>query len=168
MTFLITRVLLGLLLAVNTTSLCHAKEPTAASGESLSDFPQSTLNILTPDARQHHFQVWIADTNPRREQGLMFVTSLATHTGMLFIFDQPQRVQMWMKNTVIPLDMLFINAHGRIDSIAVNAMPMSLRIIDSKQPVLAVLELAGGSSTQLGIHAGAIVQHPFFAAPDSH
>lgn len=90
------------------------------------------------------------------------VKSLAPNTGMLFIFDQPERIQMWMKNTLIPLDMLFIDAHGRIDSIAANTTPMSLKIIDAKRPVLAVLEIAGGMTARAGIGAGAIVKHPVF------
>jgi hypothetical protein len=130
----------------------------------LSNFPQTALSILTPDARQHAFQIWVADSPARREQGLMFVKGLPDSTGMLFVFDRPQRIQMWMKNTLIPLDMLFIDANGRIDNIAVNAEPLSLSIIDSKHAVLGVLELAGGSTEKLGIHAGDIVQHPYFAS----
>ncbi len=130
----------------------------------LSDFPQSSLSVLTPDARQHLFKVWVANTEAHRQQGLMFVKSLPDNTGMLFIFDRPQPLQMWMKNTLIPLDMIFIDADGRIDSIAVNTTPMSLKIVASKRAVLGVLELAGGTTEQLGIHAGAIVKHPMFAS----
>jgi len=132
--------------------------------EPLSNFPQTTLHILTPDARQHAFDIWVADSPAHREQGLMFVKELTDNTGMLFVFDRPQYVQMWMKNTLIPLDMVFIDADGRIDSIAVNAKPMSLKIIESRNRVLGVLELAGGRTAKLGIHAGDIVQHPFFAS----
>lgn len=131
---------------------------------SLSDLPQGRLSILTPDARQHPFQIWIAANDAHREQGLMFVKSLPANTGMLFIFDRPKKIQMWMKNTLIPLDMMFIDADGRIDSIAVNTTPQSLRIIESSNEVLGVLEVAGGTTTRLGIQVGAIVQHPFFAS----
>lgn len=146
------------------TASCVAQPAAAPQLEPLSNFPQTTLSILTPDARQHRFQAWVADTDAHRQQGLMFVKSLPENTGMLFIFDQPRKIQMWMKNTLIPLDMVFIDANGRVDSIAVNTTPMSLSIIESKSHVLGVLELAGGSSTRLGLHAGAIVQHPAFAS----
>ena len=163
---LITRLLM-LLLMLSTVGarLVFAAEPVAPPGlEPLSNFPQTTLKILTPDARQHAFQIWVADTPARHEQGLMFVRDLPDSTGMLFVFNQPQRIQMWMKNTLIPLDMVFIDADGRIDNIAVNAKPLSLKIIDSRHKVLGVLELAGGSTEKFGIHAGDIVQHPVFAS----
>jgi uncharacterized membrane protein (UPF0127 family) len=146
------------------TTACVAQPAATPQPESLSGFPQAPLSILTPDARQHRFQVWVADTDAHRQQGLMFVKSLPDSNGMLFVFDQPRKIQMWMKNTLIPLDMLFIDANGRVDSIAVNTTPMSLSIIESKSAVLGVLELAGGATTRLGIHAGAIVRHPAFAS----
>lgn len=132
--------------------------------EPLSAFPQSTLTIITPDARQHVLNIWFADTPAHREQGLMFVKQLPDNTGMLFVFDRPQPVAMWMKNTLIPLDMLFIDSNGRVDSIIANATPMSLKVLQSKSDVLGVLELAGGTAAALNIHAGAIVKHPAFAS----
>lgn len=157
--------MLILLTSLGLTNTACAAAPVASSDvEPLSDFPQTTLTILTPDARQHPFQIWLADSDARRERGLMFVKALPDNTGMLFVFNRPQKIQMWMKNTLIPLDMVFIDANGRIDSIAVNTTPMSLHIIESRHAVLGVLELAGGSTQQLGIHAGAIVKHPAFAS----
>ena len=150
-----------LLVSCTLSSALAATEP-GPSLEPLSNFPQSTLTIVTPNGRQHLFNVWIADTDPHREQGLMMIKSLAPNTGMLFIFDQPERIQMWMKNTLIPLDMLFIDAEGRIDSIAENTQPMSLKILSAKKPVIAVLEIAGGLATKNGIKAGAIMKHPTF------
>ena len=147
-----------LLLVCCTLSSARASTEPGPSLEPLSNFPQSTLTIVTPNGRQHLFNVWVADTDPHREQGLMMVKSLAPNTGMLFIFDQPERIQMWMKNTLIPLDMLFIDAEGRVDSIAANTTPMSLKIIDAKRPVLAVLEIAGGSAAKAGIKTGAVVK----------
>lgn len=156
---------LCLLLLVSLSNVSCATDATApATLEPLSNFPQATLNILTPDARQHPFRIWLADSDAHRQQGLMFVKSLPENTGMLFVFDRPQKIQMWMKNTLIPLDMVFIDTNGRVDSIAINTTPMSLAIIESKREVLGVLELAGGSTAKLGIHAGAIVQHPAFAS----
>jgi uncharacterized protein len=159
------RMALAVLLAISLGNVACADSPAAAATlQPLDNFPQSALTILSADARQHRFKIWVADSEAHREQGLMQVKSLADHTGMLFIFNQPRRIQMWMKNTLIPLDMVFIDANGRIDSIVANATPMSLKIIDSQRAVLAVLELAGGSTTTLGIHAGGIVKHPFFAS----
>ena len=149
---------------------CQINTSSADSGaaqpafEPLSSFPQTSLTIVTPDGRQHPFRIWVADTDAHREQGLMMINSLEISTGMLFIFDRPQIVQMWMKNTLIPLDMVFIDADGRIDSIAANTTPMSLKIISARNPVLAVLEIAGGSAAKLGIKTGAIVKHPAFAS----
>lgn len=104
----------------------------------------------------------MADTAPRREQGLMFVRQLPNDTGMLFIFERPGPVAMWMKNTFIPLDMLFIDAAGRIIHIAERTQPHSLETIDSHGAVTAVLEIAGGECARLGIGPGDIVRHATF------
>jgi uncharacterized membrane protein (UPF0127 family) len=126
--------------------------------EPLDRFPQARLVIFTPDMRKHEFKVWIADTEARREQGLMFVKSLPADQGMLFIFDRLQRETMWMKNTLISLDMLFITADGHIESIAANTKPMSERIISSKGIVQLVLELNGGVAARQEIREGAVVK----------
>lgn len=146
------------------SSACADNVTTEMALEPLSKFPQSTLAIHTPDGRQHAIRIWLADSDVHRQQGLMWVKSLPEKTGMLFVFDRPQKIQMWMKNTLIPLDMLFIDANGRIDSIAVNTTPMSLKIIGAENPVLGVLELAGGSASKLGIKTGAIVKFPTFGS----
>lgn len=129
-----------------------------ATLEPLDRFPKTHLSIFTPDMHKHEFKIWIADTESRREQGLMFVKSLAADQGMLFIFDSPQQVSMWMKNTLIPLDMLFIDTSGHIDSIAANTTPMSEKIISSKGVVISVLELKGGIAKQLGITTQAVIK----------
>jgi uncharacterized membrane protein (UPF0127 family) len=126
--------------------------------EPLDHFPKATLAIYTPDMRKHEFKIWIADTESRREQGLMFVKSLPADQGMLFIFDAPQRMSMWMKNTLIPLDMVFIAVDGHVESVAAKTKPMSEKIISSKGVVQTVLELKGGVAAQQGIGAGAVVQ----------
>lgn len=130
--------------------------------EPLSNFPQDKLIILTPDARQHVFRVWVADTGAHREQGLMFVKSLEPNTGMIFTFGPPQVVTMWMKNTLIPLDMVFIDKQGRVTRVIENAMPLSLEILSSKDKVSGVLELGGGVTKELGIRAGAVVRYGSF------
>ena len=77
-------------------------------------FPKSTLQIATPDARLHKIDVWVADTDARRMRGLMFVEHLADDAGMLFIYPYPQPIGIWMKNTPLSLDILFITAEGRV------------------------------------------------------
>jgi uncharacterized protein len=127
----------------------------------LSDFPRSALRIATPDARLHPFKIWVARDEVHREQGLMFVKNLPADAGMLFVYSAPQRIGIWMKNTLIPLDILFIRADGRIAKIAANAKPLSLDVMEEND-VVAVLELNGGAAEKMNIHKGAIVMHPFF------
>jgi hypothetical protein len=92
----------------------------------------------------------------------MFVRSLASERGMLFVNAAPRRASMWMKNTYIPLDMLFIEANGRVAEIHANTVPHSLATVESRKPVLAVLELAGGEAARRGIKPGDRVLHPAF------
>lgn len=119
------------------------------------------LTIAT-DGDATMFTVEIADTDATRERGLMFRQRLPEDRGMLFDFGQPQPVSMWMKNTYIPLDMLFIRADGSIAYIAENTKPKSLDTIGITEPVKAVLELAGGTAKKKDIRAGDIVYHRLF------
>ena len=100
------------------------------------------------------FTVELAVTWPQQERGLMFRKALAPNEGMLFDFGKEQETSFWMKNTLIPLDMLFIKANGTIARIAANAKPLSEDSIPSYEPVRAVLEIAGGRAAQLGIKPG--------------
>jgi uncharacterized membrane protein (UPF0127 family) len=129
----------------------------------LSSFPRSTLTIHSasrPDA--HVFRIWLADTPPRHQQGLMFVRDLPAEEGMLFV-DQKSRVWgMWMKNTFIPLDMVFIDARGRVAAIFERTVPHSLKTLSYPKPVKAVLELRGGEAARRGIRVGDRVEHPAF------
>lgn len=117
---------------------------------------------ITTEADAALFTVEIADTDPLRERGLMFRQRLPEDRGMLFDFGQPRQVSMWMKNTYIPLDMLFIRADGTIAYIAENTTPKSLDVIGVQEPVLGVLELAGGVAKKKGIRAGDTVVHRIF------
>jgi uncharacterized membrane protein (UPF0127 family) len=131
--------------------------------EDLAAFPHGKLEIGDGKKVKHTFEVWLAD-NPRRQaQGLMFVRALPDMRGMLFVHESPRPISMWMKNTYIPLDMVFIDAHGRIQQIIEQTTPHSLDIIRSNDPALAVLEIAGGESKRLGLHAGQHVAHPALA-----
>ncbi len=135
--------------------------PPARALESLQQFPTSVLSIQTHKGAEW-FTVWIADTPERSEQGLMFLQWLPTDQGMLFPQDAPKVMHMWMKNTLIPLDMLFIDAKGRVVGIREQATPRSEDIISSPAAVKAVLELAGGECATLGIRVGDQVRHKLF------
>lgn len=111
----------------------------------------------------HVFTVEIADTEPARERGLMYRRELGDGQGMLFDFFRDQPVGFWMKNTYIPLDMIFIRSDGRIVAIAENAEPLSERVIQSGAPVRAVLEVKGGTASRLGIRPGDQVANPIFS-----
>jgi len=126
-------------------------------------FARSTLKIATPDGQLHKFDVWVADNDPRRTRGLMFVQHLADDAGMLFIYPEPQPVGIWMKNTPLSLDILFVNADGRVHRIAENAKPQSTETMSSNGDVLAVIELKAGTAARLKIRPGAQVIHPAFS-----
>ncbi len=120
------------------------------------------LAIVTQGGQRHAFQVEVVRNDADRAQGLMYRRSMAADRGMLFDFGRVEPVAMWMQNTYLPLDMLFIRADGSIARIAANAEPLSTRTIPSGEPVLAVLELNGGTAARLGIKAGDRVEHPLF------
>ncbi|MEN3930706.1 DUF192 domain-containing protein [Microvirga sp. W0021] len=120
------------------------------------------LTIVTVNGERHVFKVEKADTDEKRQRGLMFRKELPSDQGMIFDFGDPIPVAMWMKNTYIPLDMIFIRKDGSIARIAENTEPLSTRVIDSGEPVLSVLELAGGVTSKLGIKAGDRVEYPIF------
>ena len=132
--------------------------------EDLAAFPRGKLEISEGKKVKHTFDVWLADTPSRQAQGLMFVRALPDMQGMLFVHEGPKPISMWMKNTYIPLDMVFIDERGRIQQIIEHATPHSLDIIRSKDPALAVLEIAGGEAKRLGLHAGQHVTHPALTA----
>jgi uncharacterized protein len=119
------------------------------------------LTIVTRSAR-HAFSVEVARDPAQRAQGLMFRRNLAPDRGMLFDFGEVQPLSMWMQNTYIPLDMIFIRRDGTIARVAENAEPLSTRAIPSGEPVLAVLEVAGGTAARLGIRPGDRIDHPLF------
>ena len=120
---------------------------------------QQTLEIAS-NSGVYVFSVDLAVTNEERQRGLMYRRSVPEFYGMLFDFKDEQEVQMWMKNTYVPLDMIFIQADGRIHSIAENTVPESERIIPSRGPVRAVLEVVGGTARKLGIRPGDRVAAP--------
>ncbi|WP_445504169.1 DUF192 domain-containing protein [Microvirga sp. G4-2] len=120
------------------------------------------LSIVTQGGQRQNFQVEVARNDADRAQGLMFRRSMAPDRGMLFDFGRVEPVSMWMQNTYLPLDMLFIRPDGTIARIAANTEPLSTRTIPSGEPVLAVLELNAGTSAKLGIRPGDRIEHPLF------
>ncbi|MDQ3143562.1 MAG: DUF192 domain-containing protein [Pseudomonadota bacterium] len=121
---------------------------------------QVPLTITTGNGKMHRFTVEVARTPEQQAQGLMNRQSLAPDRGMIFPYDEPVMTSFWMKNTLIPLDMIFIRADGTIARIEANTVPLSLESAASGEPVGAVLELAGGRSAELGIGPGARVEWP--------
>jgi uncharacterized membrane protein (UPF0127 family) len=120
----------------------------------LDEFPRERIAIETRSARRHLFDAWRADTDETRAQGLMFVERLDPAQAMLFVYEPPQLVSMWMRNTVIALDMLFVDEHGCIVKVAANTTPLSLKTIASPVPVTYVLEIRGGDAASTGIAVG--------------
>jgi uncharacterized membrane protein (UPF0127 family) len=119
------------------------------------------LTVVT-DSGAHDFVVEIAKDEMSRERGLMFRRFMAGDHGMLFEFESEDPQSFWMKNTYIPLDIIFIDRSGRVIRVAANAEPLSERTIPSGGPCIAVLELNGGVAADIGLKIGDQVKHPFF------
>jgi len=141
---------------------CQTVLPVAAAAEPLR-FKTSPLTIVTATGRRD-FTVELALTPEQRARGLMFRKSLAADTGMLFDFRAPGKVAMWMKNTLIPLDMIFIKSGGIIANIASGTVPLSLVPVPSNGSVRGVLEVRAGTAARLGIRPGDRILHPIFRA----
>ncbi len=135
--------------------------PTGLRSQALVSFDKSSLEIETKSGK-HKFTVELAISDRQQAQGLMFRRSMAPNAGMLFDYRKPTRITMWMKNTYIPLDMIFIGADGRIINIAQRTVPHSETTIPSRGRALAVLEVNGGTASRLGIKPGDRVIHPIF------
>lgn len=132
--------------------------PTPSVGQVL-----EPLAIVSGDER-HEFQVELALTPAERSRGLMYRRSMPADHGMLFDFEREEMVSMWMRNTYISLDMLFIRTDGTIARIAANTEPLSERTISSGEPVRFVLELNAGKSAELGISPGDRVEHTLLSS----
>lgn len=126
-------------------------------------FPTSKVELVTQAGSRHAFAVEVATTYEQLAQGLMYRRALAADAGMLFDFGQTKPVSMWMKNTLIPLDMVFLAADGTVTGVAERAVPGSLETISSPGAVRGVLELNGGTAARLGIKPGDRLLHPLFA-----
>ncbi|MEH6758220.1 MAG: DUF192 domain-containing protein [Parasphingorhabdus sp.] len=113
---------------------------------------------ISVDGKTHKFTVELAVTREEQSQGLMFRKEMAPDKGMIFPFERERMASFWMKNTVIPLDIIFVRSDGTIESIAANTTPYSLDPVESGEPVAAVLELAGGRAAELAIGPGDVVK----------
>lgn len=131
----------------------------AAARTAPSGLELAPLRIVS-GGRSHDFTVEVARTPEEQAQGLMFRERLGPNEGMIFPFPSPRPASFWMKNTLIPLDMIFVRADGTIARIAANTVPQSLDPVSVGEPVAAVLEIAGGRSAELGIAEGARVSWP--------
>ena len=126
----------------------------AIEARPLATFPRERIAVETRSARRLVFEAWRADTDETRAQGLMFVQALDPSQAMIFIYDPPQQVAMWMKNTYVPLDMLFADRAGCIVKVAANAQPLSLETILVESAVGYVVEIKAGTAAQHGIARG--------------
>lgn len=142
--------LLCSLLLMPLSACANGGSDTAAAGETVVTIQQGSM--------AHRFTVEVARTPEEQARGLMYRTSLAPDRGMLFPFARPKFASFWMKNTFIPLDIIFIRSDGGVDRIAENTIPESLEPVVSGGEVTAVLELAGGTAARLGIDESAIIR----------
>ncbi len=134
----------------------------AGAQQGLTHFEHDRIILRTDVGQEHTFDVELALTPQQQSQGLMFRPNLAREAGMLFIYRPPRRVNMWMRNTRIPLDMLFVAANGEIVRIEERTVPFSQTKFSSRSAVRAVLEVNGGTVARLGIRPGDRVLHPAF------
>ena len=140
------------------TARAQAPEPTGPQPE----LPKEKLAIVGHGGPEHVFNVEMAVKPEQQTTGEMFRTSVPEDGGMLFDWGFPRESQMWMRNTLVPLDMVFIDADGTIRAIAESTTPRSLAVIDSRGPVRATLELAGGTTEKLDIRVGDTVKQALF------
>jgi uncharacterized membrane protein (UPF0127 family) len=146
--------------ALGPVALAQGTEPTGPQPE----LPKEQLVIVTRDGSQRVFNVEMALTTEQQTVGEMFRPGIPDDGGMLFDWKVPRESSMWMRNTVAPLDMIFINADGTIRSIAENTVPQSLAVVSSRGPVRATLEVAAGTAARLNIRVGDKVRQRIFAA----
>ena len=153
---------------------CSRKLLTFAATVILAPWPAfagSVCDDLTVDLRgpwgQARFQVEVADDPEERAQGLMFRESMAANSGMLFVYPSPQRAAFWMKNTLIPLDMIFADENGVVTRVHENAIPQDLTPIEGGEGIRFVLEINGGLSGRYRIDEGSELRHPLVDGDDA-
>jgi len=132
------------------------------SGAAHAGCAPDVLELRGPAGAQR-FSIEVADDEAERNQGLMFREKMPLSAGMLFVYEQPKHAFFWMKNTLIPLDMIFADATGRVMQVHANAVPLDETAIDGGEGVAFVLEINGGLAQRMGITAGAEMRHPAIA-----
>lgn len=146
---------------VLTTSLASAQPPAEKPvSAAQAELERAPLTITGKDGTKHVFSVELAKTPRQQEVGEMFRTTLPADRGMLFLWAQPQNTEMWMRNTLVPLDIVFIDEQGRVQAIAENAVPRSDAHVGGHGDAAATLELQGGVTEKLGIVVGDQVTSP--------
>jgi len=162
MTNLLKRLLIIILVVASlpVVSLYFVPLPAAAQQDVV--FPESTLEIETRSGARHRFRIELAETDPLRQRGLMFRNEMAPDAGMLFTYKRDRVISMWMANTYLPLDMLFIESNGRISRIVENTIPLSRESISSRKRARGFLELNAGTARRLGLSVGDRVIHERF------
>ena len=161
------RALLLASLLLCTACAVPAAEPPAsgyAQPAQLKGFPRGSLTITRAEGRDS-FRIWIADTESRQQQGLMWVRQMSADQGMLFVLPAPRPMFMWMKNTYMSLDMVFFGTDGRVLDIVHGTKPLSEEIIPSGTEVAGVLEIRAGEARRRGIEAGDRLSWSAEAAP---
>jgi uncharacterized membrane protein (UPF0127 family) len=134
-----------------------------ASGVAARETCEDNAVYLRGDWGQARFSIDVVDTPEARSRGLMFVENMPRMTGMLFVYEREQTVSFWMKNTLIPLDMIFADGRGVVQRVHENAVPQDVTAIPGGSNIQYVLEINGGLSEQLGIDAGTEMRHPSIA-----
>lgn len=142
-------------------ALAPARSPALAQAASAQAQQIEPLTVVTQGG-EHTFQVEVARTDEQRARGLMFRRFMPADRGMLFDFKTEQPVMMWMRNTYIPLDMIFLTRDGRVINVAENTEPLSERTIASAAPAFAVLEVNAGVARRIGLKPGDRILHPLF------
>ena len=130
--------------------------------EDVVDFGDSQTLIIVSENGEHNFKVEEAKTLDQQARGMMFREEMSEDTGMIFEFEEPKVATIWMKNTALPLDIIFVRSNGKILKIEHMAQPYTLRSASSEAVVAAVVELKGGTSKDLGIQPGDTIKHTFF------
>lgn len=140
----------------------NARSEEAPITQAQSQLPTAPLTITGRDGKTHVFTVELARTDHEQEVGEMFRTSLPADGGMLFLWPEPRQSDMWMRNTLVPLDIVFISPDHRIHAIAEDAIPQSEAVLSSQGVVGSVLELPGGTTARLGLVVGDAVSSPAY------
>ena len=135
--------------------------PFMLSAKGLTTFDRTTLHLLSKLGK-FEFKVELAVTERQLSQGLMYRRHLPSNAGMLFDYKMPKTITMWMKNTFIPLDMIFISSDGRVIQIVERTIPFSESVITSKKRARAVLEVNSGTASKLGLSIGDKIKHRIF------